>query len=114
MTLEHLFLLNSLWIWGLYIICNVEFLHEDPKMGVDEDSKEIFWFVKVWVVKKVGLWYSKPIITCPVCMSSIHSAYFYLPFLFLTGFTWIGLLTWIPYMICLAGFQYLIAKLTHR
>jgi len=115
MTLEHIFLINSLWIWGLYAMCQVEFIHnEQLDAGVQDDTKEIGWRVKVWVVKRFGWWWSKPIIVCAACMGSLHSLYFYLPYLYLTGFTWIGLLIIVPYSICLVGFNYLIAKLTHR
>jgi hypothetical protein len=111
----ELFVINSLWIWGLYSASQVEFIHdEQPEMGVHNDTKELLWFLRYQSVKRFGWFYSKPIIVCPSCMASLHSTYFYLPYLFLTGFTWVGLLMWIPYVVCLSGFNYLIGKIAHK
>jgi len=54
MTLEHLFLLNSLWIWGLYAMCQVEFIHNeqlDAYLQRIDNLKALFKDVSVTDIK---------------------------------------------------------------
>ncbi len=110
MTTTHLillFLANSLWIFGLHKAFSVEFKSDDyPELGVVEDSKEIFWFVKYYAVMWLGHHWSKPVATCPPCMASVHSSYVYWTVVSLFGeMNYIAVLTYVLYVPCLTAFN---------
>ena len=111
-----LFLFNSLWIFGVYELCYVEFLHDDyPEQGVNEDSKGLLWWVKQYSVMAFGWFYSKPICTWPHCMASLHSLYIFFTaqalFDIITPVDWIY---WLLYAVCLSGFNHLLLKVLHK
>ena len=111
MTLHELlllFLANSLFIFGLYKAFDVDFLDDDnPQQGVDNNSKEIFWFVKYYSVKKLGWYWSKPICVCPPCMGFLHSTYVYWTAVHFYPIQH-PLPTYILYFFSLIGFNYFV------
>lgn len=111
MTLLFYFLiLNALAIWGFHIATDVEMLDDDyPEHGYKNSSKMILWKVKVWSLKHLGYFWSKPVCLCPPCMSSLHSTYFYLFFLYLTGFSFQWILFYPMYVLVLTGLNYFIS-----
>lgn len=103
------FIANILGIWGFYAASDVEFYDDDrPELGVREDSKMILWRLKVWTVKNLGYFWGKPVCLCPTCMSSLHSTYWYLLLLFLTGFPTPLLIFYPYYVFALAGTNYIL------
>lgn len=115
MTITHyllLFLFNSLWIFGVYELCSVDFLDDDyPEHGINEDTKGLFWKVKQFSILHFGWFYSKPICLCPPCMASLHSLYIFFAaqYLFDTITPLDGLI-WLFYAVCLVGFNSLIVN----
>ena len=119
MTLNFLlliFIANSLWIWGIYELCSVDFLDEDhPEHGVDLNSKGLFWKVKEQSVIRLGWFASKPICVCPPCMASLHSTYFFWIAMYVTNnINQYSVLIYIAYAVCLVGFNRLVAVVTNR
>lgn len=107
-----LFLFNSLYIFGLYNLCDVEFLDDDhPQHGVSDDTKNLLWKVKQWSVVNLGWFYSKPICVCPPCMASLHSLYVFWTAVYLFGsIEPVTVLYYLFYAVALSGFNYLILK----
>lgn len=63
-------------------------------------DKMIFWKLRFWSLKYFGSFWSKPLFTCPTCMSSVHSTYFYWAIM---PFTLHSLMVYPFYVIGLAG-----------
>lgn len=66
--------LASLFITGLYTLCLYEV--ERSKFL----SKQPLWFLAYYSRKWIGEYWSKPLFTCNVCMSSFWGAVFYTSF----------------------------------
>jgi len=62
-------------------------------------DKEALWFVRRYAKAWLGKW-SKPVCTCIVCMSSLHSVYIFWP---VYGFEWYNLYLYAVYVLALAG-----------
>jgi len=88
-------ILNALVIIGFNRI--TEYGLDVNRKPVD---KELLWFVQWYSRKWIGEWWSKPICTCPVCMSSLHSLYV---FWFAYDFTLYNLYLYALYVLALAG-----------
>lgn len=86
--IEQLLIVTA-WIWG------VKAIFTDPF---------IFWKVGKWMDENVYNLISKPLIRCPVCMSSIHGTYFFL------YFDNNGIMNWALFVISLAGISFLIKE----
>lgn len=43
------------------------------KEDINPESRELLSYFRIWVENTIGDFYAKPIITCPVCMASLHS-----------------------------------------
>jgi hypothetical protein len=113
--LIYFLILNAVGIWGFHIATEVDFLDDEyPDHGIVKDSKMILWWVKYWSVKKLGWFWSKPICTCPACMSSIHSTYFYAFFLYLVNFQTIWIAFYPMYILILAGINYFIGLVIEK
>ena len=81
-----LLILNSFVIQGLYrsamfewqeIILEIPQGREMQTKYIDKKYNMILWWIRFYSLKYIGLKWSKPIITCPTCMASLHSIYFY-------------------------------------
>jgi hypothetical protein len=87
-----------LTIWGVHILFQEDHLLEKPGD---------------WITLKLGEYWSKPLINCPICMSSFHG---------LIGFLAIKLFFNIdlpykqifPFIFCLCGLNTLLSKLTTK
>lgn len=83
----------SLFIWGIAALFDEGMILE--KFGD-------------WLLKHIGPWLSKPLFSCPVCMSSfwsiVASAY-----LLLNGYEW-SVDNWIFLAISTCGLNYIIMK----
>lgn len=102
---------NSVIIAGWYKICYYE-LDEQKHAGYSlcktqeailQDSKMILWRVRKFFSRFVSEWYMKPLFTCVICMASVHGTWFYW---LCEPFTVESLKWWIPYLIGLAGYNY--------
>lgn len=100
---EYILLAVVIFVTNAYMIkgINTVTFYEE---NIDE-SKMLFWKVREWSEKHLGVFWSKPVCTCAPCMASLHSTYiffpvammvFELPFLF-------ALLLWPLYALALAG-----------
>lgn len=100
-----LLLFNALLIIG---INRSSVYYTDHDGVVLRDSKGVLSGVRQWVEKNLGDFYSKPIITCPPCMASVHSTYVYWTFIVITGFDHYHIPLYIMYIPALSGLTYII------
>jgi len=71
-------LLNSFYIIGLSKASEFDWVDDGRhELGIIKESKMIFWRLRYWSIKYIGEFWSKPLFTCPPCMASFHSLYFY-------------------------------------
>lgn len=87
------FIINSLFIFGLYKI-------------TDEDM--ILEGVGIWLTETLGSYWSKPVINCPPCMASLWGIFGYLLMSNYLVVCWYLLPVW---CICLSGFNYLVSEI---
>jgi hypothetical protein len=93
-----LLIFNALEITGFYTA--TWYKQADPdKHEPEEDSKEVLWWVKYYSLKKLGEFWSKPICTCPPCMASLHSIWYWL----FSPFTKEALIIYPFYILALCG-----------
>lgn len=81
--------------------------------NVDTQYNMILWFIRYYSLKYIGDYWSKPIITCPTCMASIHSTYFYFSYVAINNSdeSISTILIFYPaYVIALAGLNTLITS----
>lgn len=108
--------LNSKIIFGFYAACEVEttrrhLSNNKWKYYVDDEfTKMIFWKIKLFCLNHFGEFYSKAICTCPICMSSLHSFWIWIPIYSLMPFTWTLIYTHAIYILALAGLNKLIVS----
>ena len=85
-ALPILLIVNSLMIQGLYrsstfewktIVMNNLSSKQMKLSLIDKQFNMLLWWVRYYSLKYIGKKWSKPIITCPTCMASLHSTYFY-------------------------------------
>lgn len=96
-------ILNALEITGFYIA--TWYKQADPKdHQPEEETKMAFWWVKFYSLKWLGPFLSKPICTCPPCMASLHSLWFWMFF----DFSPQMLAVFILYMLALCGLMKMI------
>ena len=94
-----LFLFNGLWIIGFNAACEYS---EKPNGEIEEKSKMIFWQLRYYAEKYFPYSFTKPMCNCIVCMPSIHGLWFWALYPS-TGNLLTDLLTWVFYVMCLAG-----------
>lgn len=88
----QVFTASIFWIWGVHCLLSEGFIFE----GLGKVTERV-----------MGSYWSKPLFTCPPCMSSIHGSIIYFLFInFDFGF--------IPFAICLAGINFIIAEALHN
>lgn len=68
---------------------------------IDPASRELLSYFRIWVENTVGDFYAKPIITCPVCMASLHSVPLYGLLCYFIG--WKLVFIWPLYICALAA-----------
>jgi cadmium resistance protein CadD (predicted permease) len=88
----------SLGIWAIFILFQKDQLLE--KQGE-------------WIKTKLGEKWSKPVVHCPVCMSSLWGliGFFAIRYFFGVELPWRQL---IPFIFCLCGLNTLLSKLTTK
>ncbi len=106
----------SLFITGLYTLCSHEGVsksdeawanHYDSELPVP--SKMPLWFLSHYSKKLIGEFWSKPLFTCNVCMSSFWGTVFYIVIVqkAQTDIAWITI-NWIIFIIALTGINRII------
>ena len=106
--------INSLVIFGVNKATHFEYCHPDDteeycKNGIDLDSRMILYRLRLWSLKHIGEFWSKPLFTCPPCMASVHSTYIYW---FAMPFNIQSLAIWPFYILMLSGLVSLINSVT--
>ena len=96
-----LILFNSLLIFGLHYSMDYE------KDAFGNISGEIFFKFRLFIEKNISL-LAKPLCSCVICMSSIHS--FYVFWLF-NDFGVTNIFTYVLYVPALAGFNFILNEL---
>lgn len=106
---------NILFIWGFYLSCRVDF-HDDekPEHGYIKESRMAFWKLKRWSLKNLGMFWSKPVCTCPICMASLHSIIIYGLFCYSINWDWRYCLGWLLYVPSLGALNYFISLITNK
>lgn len=76
---------------------------------IDQESKQLLWFVRYYAKKWLGDKWCKPVACCNICMSSIHSVWYWLILIIYPFNIWM-----IPvhlfYMVSMVGVQKLISE----
>lgn len=126
---------NAVIIYGIYWACHFDWLDETklpiditrknatPDM-IEPGSKMIGWKIRFRAFKVFGEKWAHPIITCPICMSSVHSTYIYftqrqfnvgstsvqrsLPFIHIDPVFWASIFQYAIYILMVAGFAAII------
>jgi len=108
LTFLSLIVLNSLYIFGLYNAGRYELrpdiMQEPDKVDMSmlrESSIEALSWLRIRIENRVGLFWAKPLISCPRCMASVHSLipYALVFFVFPWHFDWRYLVAY-PYYMC--------------
>ena len=81
-------LIGTAWIWGFKAIFEHPF---------------IFWKIGSFIEESLPRWLYKPLLRCPVCMSSIHGT-------FIFYFSNVSIYHYPIFIIALAGISYLIVE----
>lgn len=87
-----------LGIWGIHIIFQEDQILENAGK---------------WITEKLGEWWSKPLINCPVCQSSFWGliGFFAIRYFFNVD---LPLKQLIPFIFCLCGLNTLLSKLVTK
>ena len=104
-----LLLINSLSIIGIY---KAGYYLTDKEGEPIEDTKMVLWKAKFYSLKYLGEFWSKPIITCPTCMASLHSTYVFSLWSFMYGFEPIHIIIYFIYVAALAAAVNVVANFT--
>lgn len=111
---------NSLLIIGLYNSALYDYCHPDDCLEhdqscddkcIDKYSKMILYKFRYYAVKYLGEFWSKPVITCPVCMASIHSTYVYWS---IVEFSKQSLISYPFYILFLSGMVNIICSIAKK
>jgi hypothetical protein len=112
-----LMIFNSLMIFGLFNAgtykLKAEVMIEPVKVKhdmIDPNSIEVLSYVRVWIENNFGETIARPLIACPYCMASFHSAIPY--FTYFNGSVTDQVLIFYPLYICaLSALNYSIMKI---
>lgn len=69
----HFILTVSLFIYGLNFVVDYE-QGDDFKLN---GYYNLLWKLKFYSLKYIGEYWSRPLLTCPVCMASFHTIWLY-------------------------------------
>jgi len=83
--------LVSLWCWGFHNAFQEE---------------QIFDSIGIWLRRRIPEFWLKPLISCPICMCSIHGTAWYL----ISQPNW-SLSYWIMFIVAASGLNYVIHNL---
>lgn len=87
-----LLFISAFWIYGFNYATDYHQLADGSF-----EYKNILWKAKYYSLKYIGEWWSRPLMTCTICMSSVHGTVFY----FASGHT--DLIQWIVQVVALSG-----------
>lgn len=88
----------SLGIWAIHILFQENHLFEKPGD---------------WIEEKLGEKWSKPVVHCPICMSSVWGIIGFFAIRYFFGVD-LPLKQLIPFVFCLCGLNTIISKLTNK
>lgn len=77
--------------------------------NIGEESKQVLWFIRYYAKKWLGDYWCKPIACCNICMSSVHSFWYWL-ILLAYPFHWWMIPLFLFYMVSMVGVQKLISE----
>lgn len=100
-----LLLFNSLLIIGLHR-ASVYYTGEDG--SILEDTKGSLWRVRRYCLGRFGDFWSKPLITCPPCMASLHSTYVFWMWAYFSGVSVYVAILYFMYIPALSGLTYIV------
>lgn len=105
-------LFNSLLIIGLSRSTAYQYIPsiQDDEDAILDDTKMVFWRIRYWAVNSLGEFWSKPVITCPACMASLHSTYVYWSWATVTGIETYHIWLYLLYIPALSGMVSLINR----
>lgn len=92
-----LILINSLYIMGLYIAGAFEPGDEA------RDHENILGGVHRWLRSRVGIFWTKPLLGCPVCMASVHTSYIYVAVAIIASLPWYVAVVLYPAYVCVVS-----------
>ena len=108
--------INACVIFGVNKATYFEFCHPDDqggefcdRYGVDKDSKMVAWRLRFYSLKWFGQFLSKPLFTCPPCMSSVWGTVI---FWVVMPMTITSAAIWPLYILMLSGLVALINSFT--
>jgi hypothetical protein len=85
-------LFNALVIRGLWRAMSYS---EDEETGVPlKESRMLLTGVRVWMQRTLGYFWSKPFVSCPACMASVHGTWYYW-LVYNPGFSWEAVAVWL-------------------
>lgn len=121
-SLLTLALFNALYIQGLYHSSLFDWRGDTPYQinvrkaqysDVDKRGRMILWPLRFHILKNFGDKWSKPLITCPICMASVHSTYIYFIFTPINQqHLIVETLIYVLYIFTLAGMNAVLSSLT--
>jgi hypothetical protein len=97
------FLFNGLEIIGFYTAVWYKQADTEDHEPIEE-SKMALWWIKFQSLKHLGEFWSKPFCTCPPCMASLHSLWYWVFLPFTTQY----LIVYPIYILALCGMMKLI------
>ena len=89
-------LFNALVIRGLWRA--MSYSEDEETGGPLKESRMLLTGVRVWMQRTLGYFWSKPFVSCPACMASVHGTWYYW-LVYNSGFSWEAValwLLWIP------------------
>ncbi len=93
----HFIFLVSMFIFGLNFACD----YEESEAFKQNGHYNLLWKLKFWSLKYIGEFWTRPLLTCPVCMASfwttIAYAYYY--------FGNYNIIEWLVLVVVVAGFN---------
>ncbi|REJ84542.1 MAG: hypothetical protein DWQ44_08920 [Bacteroidetes bacterium] len=104
-----------MFIFGIWYAAGFEYNHTvltipdkiQPK-HVDLESAGPLYRIHIFLQNNIGVYWSRPLISCPPCMASVYSAPFVIIFI---GISWHLLWIYPIYATMLCGLNYIILKL---
>ena len=103
---------NALAIMGFHRACQYDTYTDTEPENTDyiiEDTKMIFWKVKLYSEIILGPFWSKPVYSCPTCMASLHGIVpFFVTAVAVTDVSFMTFFYWIFYTLALSGLTTLI------
>jgi acyl-CoA thioesterase len=123
-TLLIVLLLNSLFIVGLSAITYIEFKTNSPNRitrknlspeHIELQDSQLLWIVRYFLLKTIGFKWSKPLLTCPTCMASVHGTIWFFGLVYQNCYMLTTLeiaVSYVGYMITLAGLNTITSKLS--